>query len=120
MKLNIQKHLNNLSTDAVAFALIHAITYADGPEGRLVPDGLLPDKEGNMDVQFIVNGVELPFDKVMELFRDNYDTAIQAEAVKLLHEKASHMMDVLEEMKSELETKATELFPGIYIRRDRF
>jgi hypothetical protein len=105
-------------SDAVAIALIHAITYADGPEGRPVPDGLLPDSEGNMDVKLLVNGVELPFDKVMETFSNHYTNALQGAAVELLREKASHMMEVLEEMKSELESKAIELFPDIYIRRD--
>ena len=120
MKLNILKHMDRglSGSDVVAIALIHAITYADGPEGRPVPDGLLPDKEGNMDVKLIVNGVELPFDKVMKQFEEHYMKALQGAAVELLREKASHMMEVLEELKNELESKATDLFPDIYIRRE--
>lgn len=120
MKLNILEHLHggHNGSDIIATALIHAITYTNSPEGRAVPNELLPDKEGNMDVQLIVNGVELSFETIMTQFEENCERAIKHAAIELVSKKASHMINVLEDMKRQIEMKAMELFPDMDIQKE--
>lgn len=108
MKLNIQSRLcGDISKDVVVNALIRAMTFTGtSGGGRAIPKELLPDNEGNIDVQFIVNGIELDFETVMQSYTDNYEVALKAAARELLKDQFRKF----ELIQSALEDKARELF----------
>jgi hypothetical protein len=66
-----------------------------------------------IDIQLIVNGTEVPFDAIMQVYEDEFDSLLGDKARRILTEKAQKMMDILYEMERDLKEKALELFLSV-------
>lgn len=108
MKVNIIKRINN-DRDAVGWALIAAMTEAS--EGKGLAKELMPDNEGNVEVQFVVNGIELPFEFLMDRWYDQFNKLIKKRAVEILDEKFSKIQNVIYYLEEEVKRSARDLFP---------
>ena len=102
MKINFDAERK--SDTFLGFCLIAAVTKKfDGKKFDL------PIKPGEpMDVQFTVNGVELPLNEVFDRIESQIDRMVAKKAFDLLKDKLSDMVDVVDEIMVELSSKARE------------
>ena len=68
----------------------------------------LPKVEGGHDVQFIVNGVELPLLEIFKDIENQIEEMVRKKALELLEEKFADMSDFVYQITEELKRKAKE------------
>lgn len=111
MKLKITDHLRDMN-DVVGWAFIQSMLAWEEKNPRVKhEDSPFHSTDGILEVRLTVNGVEVPFDCVLEEYGRQMDQMIEEKAASLLKSRASKMMDILSRMEHELEATAEELFP---------
>jgi len=87
----------------LGYCLVNSVTHADKVKeitGK-TPDGLY-------EIQFIVNGVELPLEETFEDINQQIERMVKEKALELLKEKFSEMEDIMAQITEELKRKAEE------------
>ena len=100
MKIDFMKERDTF----LGYCMVNAVThkYKDGKT-------FLPSKsEGGFDVQFIVNGIELPLKETFQDIENQIDEMVRKKALELLEEKFADMSDFVYQITEELKRKAEE------------
>jgi hypothetical protein len=87
----------------LGYCMVNAVThkYKDGKT-------FLPKVEGGHDIQFIVNGVELPLIETFKDIENQVEEMVRKKALELLVEKFGDMTDIVFQISEELKRKAKE------------
>ncbi len=89
--------------DFAHWLFIHSIVKAN-QSGKI-----LPDKDGNLTIEFRVNGVELPFMATLADLHEHLKRGIAKEAVELLKQRFGNISSVLDNFQQELTDKLEPL-----------
>jgi hypothetical protein len=100
MKINFEEHRDNL----LGYCIINASVKKDKNIKNIWPE--LNSK--NLDIQFIVNGVELPLIQSFDDLRDQMDRRIAEKALELVQEKLGEVSELTNLITNELERVAKE------------
>ena len=87
----------------LGYCMINAVTHKY-KDGKI----FLPKVEDGYDVQFIVNGIELPLHETFEYIKSQIDEMVRKKALELLEEKFADMSDIVYQITEELKRKAQE------------
>jgi len=99
MKIDFMKERDSF----LGYCMVNAVTHAD----KLVDiTGKSPD--GNYEIQFIINGVELPLKETFEDIEKQIDEMVAKKALELLEEKFLDMTDIVYHITEELKRTAQE------------
>jgi hypothetical protein len=98
MKFDFEKERDTF----LGYCLINAATHKyKGKE-------FLPQVDGGLEIQFIVNGVELPLHETFKDIEDQIDEAVRKKALELLEDKLSDLESLVYQINEELKKKAKE------------
>ena len=100
MKIDFMKEIDTF----LGYCMVNAVTHAD----KVVEITTGKSSDGNYDIQFIINGVELPLEETFKDIENQIDEMVRKKALELLEEKFSDMTDVVYRITEELKRKAQE------------
>lgn len=100
MKIDFMKERDTF----LGYCMINTVTH----KYKGVEMTLPKSEDGKFEVQFIVNGVELPLEETFKDIENQIDEMVRKKALELLEEKFSEMNDVVYQITEELKKVATE------------
>jgi DNA polymerase IIIc chi subunit len=100
MKIDFMK----VHDEFLGHCLINAITNKQ----EAIEEVVTNSKDGMYEVQFIVNGVELPLEKTFKDIEKQIDGIVQKKAYQLLKEKFTDLLDITYEITEDLRRKGKE------------
>lgn len=113
-KIDLTKEVTENDRHIVSHALIEALTHAlPGQKFEEFVRARAPGRKDHVvvDVALVVDGMEVPFRKVMEGWQAQIDRMVEARARALLKEKASDIYGRLCDIEMKVEEFANDLFP---------
>jgi hypothetical protein len=99
MKIDFGKERDSF----LGYCMVNAVTHADKVSEVT---GKSPD--GNYDIQFIINGVELPLEETFEDIEKQMDEMVRKKALELIEEKLADISDTAYQITEELKKRAAE------------
>ena len=89
--------------EAVRWFIIAGITALGNHAVEKVMDNA--PAAGVLDIQFIVNGVELPVEKIIKRILEQDEERIREESCDIIHERFSDLEDLLEDLRLQVTQK---------------
>lgn len=114
MKVNILNnlHANNGHGDFVAVAVLAIMSDKLKNAGPL-NNSILPDEEGNIDIQFIINGHELSFVPFIEKLEKEYNAQVRTTALSIIKERMQAIDNAFFKLEKEILATAETIFPDV-------
>lgn len=99
MKINFME----IRDTFLSYCMVNAVTHANK-----VLEITEKCSDGNYDVQFIINGVELPLEKTFKDIEKQIDDMVEKKAYDLIKEKLGDLTNIADEITEDLKRKAKE------------
>jgi hypothetical protein len=108
MLINLREHIHNGLDDLVSHIVFHCASQALLQQ---ITNDPVYDETGNLDIKLMVNGHELDFEKFCDHWQSQINEAVVNAAKELidegLHEKLRQVEEMIEEVKSVLQSALT-------------